>query len=621
MRFRNRRAASWHFALLLCIASASSAAPGPWTLQSPDGTLTVDIKQAALSAPYPTSSNLYYSVRRGAQTVVEDSPLGITLPDVDGNLSDNLTPIEQTSAKVKEDYTLIGGKFRHCSNRANEKTLTFKNATGRLVRVIFRAYDDGIAYRYQLPGTGATTITGESSGFHIPLGAKGWLAASRPDYEEYYPEGHVGQDFKSGDFAIPATFDVGGGQFVLLCESDVGASYCASRLTGSPDGIFRIKFADPNVPGTLPWVTPWRIIITGTLPQVVESNLVTDLARPAITGDTSWIKPGRVAWSWWGDGTGDLALQKKYVDFAQAMGWEYVLVDEGWRDWNNKNPGPQVTELVNYGRAHNVGIILWSHYHDLDTPAQRDASLPLWKSWGIKGVKIDFFNSDSKSIMQEREDILQATWQNQLMVNFHGDQSPRGQNRAWPHFLTREGVRGAEYYKFGPYPNPTYNCTLPYTRNVLGPMDYTPVTFSTKNRKTTSAHELALSVLYQSGWLHLADTAATYSSLPVGRDFLKQVPADWDEMRFLGGYPAQWTCIARRKGDAWFIGMNNAGTARTLHVPLGFLSRGNYELDLYKDGAVADSISYTQSTVKARDAIDISVPSNGGFAARLVPVR
>ena len=147
------------------------------------------------------------------------------------------------------------------------------------------------------------------------------------------------------------------------------------------------------------------------------------------------------------------------------------------------------------------------------------------------------------------------------------------------------------------------------------------MTFSTKNRKTTAAHELALAVVYQSGWLHLADTAATYTNLPVGRDFLKQVPADWDEMRLLGGYPAQWTCIARRKGDAWFIGMNNAGVGRTLHVPLGFLSRGNYTLDLYKDGTVADSITYTMSTVKSRDAIDINVPANGGFAARLVPVR
>nr|MDQ2730339.1 glycoside hydrolase family 97 catalytic domain-containing protein [Armatimonadota bacterium] len=326
-------------------------------------------------------------------------------------------------------------------------------------------------------------------------------------------------------------------------------------------------------------------------------------------------------WSWWSQDTGDLALQKHYVDFAQSMGWEYNLVDAGWTDWNNKNPAPQITELVNYARDRGVRILVWCFAHDLDTPEKRAARLPLWRSWGVAGFKADFFDSDSRAAMQLRDDILREAWANHLLVNFHGDQTPRGHDRTWPNFLTREGVRGAEYYKFGPYPTPTYNCTLPFTRNVPGPMDYTPVTFSTKNRTTTAAHELALSVVFQSGLLHLADSPESYNSRPAALQFLKAVPADWDETRFLDGYPARYACLARRHGNDWFVGMINAGSARSMSVPLRFLKGGSYRLDLFYDGKVADTIEMTTSTVSSRTTLQVAVPANGGFAAHLMRLR
>ena len=598
------------------VPSPSHAESRFWRVSSPDGSLTATIRQA------DEGSGLDYTVQRKQTPILTDSPLGLTLAGADGDLAAHLSFVKQADAHVRDTYTLPAGKVSHVDARGNEKALTFRNPAGRTVQVVFRAYNDGIAFRYGLPGGGAAGVTGEASGFHLPVGARGWVARYNPNYEEFYPEGVVGTDWTTGDQAFPALFDVGGGQFALLAESGVGDTYCGCHLSGDSSGVFHVKLADAAVSSTLPWATPWRVIITGTLAQVVPSTLVETLSPPAPPSDASWVKPGRAAWSWWSQGTGDPSLQKHYVDFAHSMGWEYNLVDAGWPDWNGKNPAPAVTDLVNYGRERGVGILLWAHSHDLDTGEKRQASLPLWKSWGVAGVKIDFFDSDSQQTMRQREAILRLAWDNKLLVNFHGDQAPRGQDRTWPHFLTREGVRGAEYYKFGPYPTPTYNCTLPFTRNAVGPMDYTPVTFSTPNRTTTAGHELALAVVFQSGWQHFADSPESYAKFPLAEQFLRQVPTDWDETRFLAGYPAQYACLARRKGDAWFVGLNNAATARPVSLPLAFLGKGTYHLDLYTDAAApADALAWTQRTVTSRDTLTLTVPANGGLAARLVPQR
>ncbi len=609
--------------LALALSSTSAARAATWNLPSPDGTLSIQIEQPELDEITAPVGSLRYTVRRGGRDVVLPSPLGLNLSGADGDLSTGLRFLGASTRVVRDNYTLISGKARNIRGAANEETLLFTNPMGRQIAVVARAYNDGVAFRYRLPAQSKATVKAsvesEGTGFHIARGSKGWVANYVPNYEEFYPEGTVGAQWNSGEQAMPALFDVGSNQFVLLAESDVRDAYCSSHLAGSSEGVFGIRLAEGGAAGTLPWATPWRVIITGSLAQMMQSTLVDTLAAPPIAGDASWVRPGRVTWSWWSQGTGDLALHKHYVDFAQSMGWEYSLVDEGWAKWNNNNPGPAVTELVNYGRERGVGILLWAHYNDLNTPEKRASRLPLWKSWGIAGVKIDFFDSDSQRTMGIREAILRATWDNKLMVNFHGDQSPRGQNRTWPHFLTREGVRGAENFRNSPPQLSAYNATLPFTRNLIGPMDYTPVTFSVRNRTTTAAHELALAVVFQSGWQHLADSPESYNALPVGRDFLKQVPADWDETRFLGGYPAQFTCLARRKGSAWFIGMNNAGTPRSLKVPLGFLSAGQYQLELYHDGDSSNAIVMSKQKVTSRDVISVDVPANGGFAARLVP--
>jgi hypothetical protein len=231
-----------------------------------------------------------------------------------------------------------------------------------------------------------------------------------------------------------------------------------------------------------------------------------------------------------------------------------VLVDEGWSpDW--------MPDLVRYAADRGVGIIVWSRWDDLETQAERDALLPLWKSWGVAGVKVDFMNSDTQERMAWYHAIARDTAALHLLLNFHGATPPRGIQRTWPHVLTVEGVRGAEDYNLG-YLTPTHNATLPFTRNAIGSMDYTPVTFSADRREVSAGHELALSVVYESGLQHPADSVESYSGRGVAEAFLERVPTAWDQTELVSGFPGREATFARRSGDEWFVGSIVAGAAR-----------------------------------------------------------
>ena len=244
------------------------------------------------------------------------------------------------------------------------------------------------------------------------------------------------------------------------------------------------------------------------------------------------MRPGRVAWSWWADSGSPASFdaQKAYVDFAARMGWEYALVDAGW------NPA-WIPQLVAYARERGVRVMLWARWDELTPPSRRDALLRQYRDWGVAGVKLDYMESDSFRRMRWYRTVARAAARRRLLVNFHGSTLPRGLSRTWPNVLTWEGVRGAETYK-GPTPvTPEHNTMLPFTRNAVGSMDYTPVTFSATGRRTSAAHELALSVVYESGLQHLADRPDVYSSLAAARRFLRHVPAAWDATELLERLP------------------------------------------------------------------------------------
>jgi hypothetical protein len=592
----------------------SNAQSVNWNLSSPNGALNVAVFQSAPTPDAPTQ--LFYQIQLRGVTVINPSPLGAQLFGDTNDFVGNLALRDVRDVVIDETYRMPSGKRAIHRNYANEKTLTFANSAGQMVDIIFRAYDDGIAYRYHFHGAGLRDLMDETTGFSVPPGATAWMQLYMPFYENFYTRGVVGRDFTSGHYAFPALYTTQGA-WVMLTEAAVNGNYAASRLvaSGTADGVFRLGHPDMMLSATLPWVTPWRVAIIGQrLSDVVESVLVDNLNPPAESADTSWIRPGRVAWSWWSDSDSPRSLpkQRSFVDLAQAMGWEYMLVDEGWDSrW--------IPDLVTYANPRGVGVLLWARWTDLDTPDERAALLPLWKSWGIKGIKVDFMNSDSQTVMAFYDDISRATFEQRLMINFHGATIPRGQRRQWPHIMTYEAVRGAEYYKFRSLADPTteHTTTLPFTRNVVGPMDYTPVTFSARERITTAAHELALAVVFESGLQHFADAPRFYTS-SVGRPFLSAVPARWDETRLLDGYPGEFAVVARRHGDVWYIGAINAGAARNVSLSLAFLDQNRYAAYTYRDGANANEIIAQQGMIDPREPLMLNLPPNGGFAACLV---
>lgn len=647
----------------LLLTGVATSSGESWSVTSPNGLVRFSVQLADLggTADYPKGEAcLYYRVEFGPEgsraVVVQDSPLGLTLQG--GDFSRGLRfDSAQPSKHIEESYEVPHGKRRQCHNRAQHLTLAFRNAGGQPLELDLRAYDDGVAFRYRLPGAGATvrTLASEATGFALPTGARLWMAPSdkvstySPAYETYY-QNEVALDAVSPTgmgWSFPVLFRTEDSRhWGLVTEANVGPNFCAGRLSSvETNGVFHLCLPDPaeghgqgsaQPSSTLPWEMPWRVIVLGDSPgAIVESTLVEDVCPPSRVSDTSWIKPGRVAWSWWSDNPSpqDGAKQKKFVDLAAAMGWEYVLVDANWDLMDNGN----IHDVLRYAQSKGVGVLLWYNSggpHNVVTEKPRDCftypevrrfELDLLRKWGVKGVKVDFFQSDKQNVMELYQGIMRDAAERQIMVNFHGCTLPRGWSRTWPHLMAMEAVRGEECYIFDPqFPEraPGQNTITPFTRNAVGPMDYTPVGFSDNRypHRTTDAHELALCVLFESGWVHFTDKAEAYLSLPdAPKEFLKHVPVTWDDTRFVAGYPGKFTVLARRKGDTWYLaGVNGGNQTREEQIKLGpWLGEGTFDLARIGDGGDARSFANDSQSVKAGQPFTVKMLPYGGFVATL----
>lgn len=565
---------------------------------------------------------LTLAVRADGRDVLLPSRLGIRATHKD--FSDGLTFVAAESRAVDDSYTTVIGRRRSHTYHADELVLRFRKGRHRL-ELHLRVSADGVAYRYVVPWTAPVTICGEATRFVVPADARSVLLPydnGRQDYETIHEHATV-ETATPGIYGYPALFCVGG-TWMLVTESDLDSRYAGSQLVLDGDTReFRLVLPDPYVTSESPMVTPWRTMVVGSLATIVESSLITSLAQPARFDDTSWVRPGIAAWSWWSDGESsrDPEAQQAFVDFAAEAGWDYVLVDAGWRaDW--------VPDLVAYARSRNVGIWLWDRWQNLDSAREHSERLGLWREWGVVGVKIDFTESDGQDRMRWFDRVLEATAHHRLMVNFHGGTIPRGMERTWPHFMTAEAVKGAETVRPSkgkpnrgkdPLP-PRHYVTLAFTRNVQGPMDFTPVTF-TSERVISAAHELALSVLYESGVQHFADSVESYRGRPVELGLLSRVPAVWDETRLLSGDPDDHVVLARRNGTDWYVAGGFAADARTAEVPLTFLPEGEWTAELYQDSPTDphDEVTYASATAVRDDTLKLPVAANGGFTIRLTP--
>lgn len=624
-----------------------------WSLSNRERTLRLDLTL--------NDGRLSYSVSHltGAQAtpVLDDSPLGIIR--CAASFTNNLSFISASKIrKFDEPYAMITGKRRELRNRGIEQSFRFKNSSGDLVEIVCRAYGDGIAFAYRFPATNGSTITltGETTGFKIPAGrawmlpydpVSVWAPAYEADWQNAIAVGTSAPKSKRG-WCFPALFHVHD-RWVLLTEANIDGTSFATHLEGvASDGLYRIRLPEPEetygvapveATATLPWQSPWRVIIIGnTAGAVAESSLVDHLSAPNEIAATTWIKPGRVSWSWWSDmsSPGDFTKLKSFVDLAAQLGWEYSLVDCGWPGMR----GGDVWQLNDYAKSKGVGLILWynsggKHSEVLDAgprdlmhePTVRRAEMAKLQKAGIKGIKVDFMQSDKQYVLQLYRDILRDAAAHQLFVDFHGSTIPRGWARTFPNLLSLEAIAGAEQYwstNFAEHAH-TFHTIYPYTRNAIGSMDYTPVIFGNAKERvphlTTNPHELATAIAFESGLQHYADSASNNLATPqFVQDFLRAIPVGWDETRFLAGEPGDYTIIARRHGKDWFVaGLNGRTTARPITLPLDFLGRGKYQAELIHDASEPRDFARRSFTTKRSEPLTVEMAGRGGFALHLQP--
>lgn len=619
---RGVRESIWRIAAVLLMVMASSRAQS-WTVTSPDSMLKIEVKQDIIAAVASGQKNCYFRVLLGSNAVVDWSPVGVMTNDQD--YVAGLTFVKQSDSTINETYTLPSGKRSTYHNNCKQTILTFSNNNNRQVAFHFRAYNEAAAVRSELLGSGTAQVKGEATGFAFASGSTGWGLKPNAD-ESTYDEFNVGASAAS--YGIPILFKPTANSWALVTEAAVYGDYtgCHFASKAASKNVYQIAFPSGQgaITGPLPWKLPWRVAIVGaTLKPLVESSVVENLNPPTELTDVSWIKSSRSVWSWLSQNTGDMAQQKRYVDFASQMGWELNLIDDGF----NRSG---VAEVCQYGAPKQVGNELWYNYTEVNTQAKQKSVFEQCRAWGLKSLKIDFiYGGDgityNNNIMKFYDMATKALADQKLMVTYHGCTVPRGQRRRWPNLMTMEGVKGYEWIGRG-YPAVPHNCMLPFTRNVIGPMDHTPVLFTTSQltngsgstRNSTDAHEVALSIVFESGIQHYADKPDGYNGT-IAKDFLKTVPSAWDETRFIDGYPGQSCVLARRKGNDWFVAGISGGAAKTMTISLPFLKAGSYSVDIYKDTTGSSKYTMIKKTLPIDPSASLSlwVNSNGGFSFKV----
>jgi alpha-glucosidase len=672
------------FVLALTLSSAAPAQT-PVILKSPDDALELSIAAVQGESVQEAGGQLAYRIAFHGKPVLDWSNLGLAIQGAPVLGSAVRIESMKTSAS-DETWNSIAGKANPIRNHYNGVTVqTVETASpGRRLVIEARAYDDGVAFRYSIPEQPALKelrITDEATQFRFHKDATTWSlilrdfqTSNEDDYHELtisglHPEYLIG---------LPMLLEVPGTAWVGLTEAYIDDWAGLFVHTARNPNILTARLAprvedrnaahlpwpiDPKVGASIisvirqtPAQSPWRVLMIADDPgRLVESNMVVNLNPPCAISDPSWIKPGKTAWDWWSGeivknvsfaGGMNTATMKYYVDFSARNGFPYMLVDAGWAsspggptygpdrqpaDLTKYQPDVNIPELVQYARSKNVRIWLWAYWTDVD--AQMADAFAQFEKWGIAGVKIDFMDRADQWMVDWYRRVAQKAAEHHLLVDYHGAFKPDGLRRTYPNVLTREGVMGAEYNKWSARETPTHNVTLPFTRMLAGPMDYTPGGFDNVTKENfesrnvgpsvmgTRVHQIALFVVFESPFQMVADHPAAYEGQKE-LAFLKAVPSTWDETRVLNGRPARYITIARRKGRDWYVGSITDWDPRELEIPLRFLGTGRYRAEMYSDGPNAatqpkESVLHTQ-TVDASTTLKLKLAPGGGAAIRIV---
>lgn len=546
-------------------------------VKSPDKKLQVVISDG---------TGLRYQVKFDGRVVLDWSRFGIVADGVD--LGENVKLGKPRSRTIKERYPVFGvhaWAINHCKH----VTIPVETDRGETYQLDVRAYNDGAALRIRVAAKPGRKIEREVTEWRITGNPVAWHQTDAWGYEGIF-QGTRLRELKPGTIiALPITFSLDRGGYALITEADV-VNYCDLAVQVTPDHAFRAYFhAPPNRNGwttDAPVIQPWRVVLLArNLNDLVNSDLIQNLCPRPVPElrEASWIKPGRCVWHWWAIGAPVFAEQKQWVDWTKELGFEYYLVDEGWKNWRDgtKDNWACLREVCEYAAAQGVKIWCWVDSKEIPEPVRRASFLDRAVAAGVVGVKIDFVPEASVRWINWYDETLQDAAERKLMVNFHGANKPVGRQRTWPNELTRESVRGHEYHiirynrtlPFG------HNCILPFTRYVIGPGDYTPTVFNPRElRGYTWAHELAQAIIFTSPFLCYADHPTNYLTNPA-LDVLKAIPAVWDETIVLPGTEiGRCVAFARRKGRDWFVGAISGPTPTTLGFALDFLGRGKYRM-------------------------------------------
>ncbi len=532
--------------------------------------------------------------------------LGIVADGQD--LGDDAAILRAARRTATEDFTLFVGKSVGPRVAHHEELTVDFSTNGAEWSLIARVAADGFAFRYRLPA-GARQLGDELTRLEFEPDHRAWVL----DYTPWYEAPRFGSSLGAlapGDYGFPMLLEVAPDTYALLTESDIDGRHSGAHAETDGTSV-RIRTADGEHAVADGHCTPWRVIIAGDLSTIVTSTLVDELAPPP-AGAVHHPRPGRAAWSWWSSQYSGAYqdVQERFCDFAAEQGWEHILIDCGW-------DAAWVPELVSYASARGLQVHLWSSWSDLDGQSAL-RSLELWKSWGVAGVKVDFMESESRVRYQWYDAIIAEAARVGLMLNFHGSVIPRGWARTHPHVVSYEAIRGAEWYVFYDEPlTAAHNVIQPFTRNVVGSMDYTPVTFSAPGRETTDGHELALSVVFESGITHFADDPKHYRARPLAARFLAEVPAVWDATVLVDGHPDQRAVIARRSHDRWFIGGISAlAEETTVSINLSRFGPSPVTVWTLQDGP--NGLEETHGT-SDDVSIEATLAPRGGFVAIVAP--
>jgi alpha-glucosidase len=581
-------------------------------------------------------TRLKYAVTFKYKSVIEPSPMQLMMDGVD--LAEEVEVEKVNAYQVKETYPWRGVHSR-AINHCNGVTIAVRHGKSNTRYTLeARAFDDGIAFRYLVPGKEKPRVPDEASRFILPAGSTVWYH----DLEGHYEGVHVKKDIseiKAGEWAAPpVTFKLPGGMGYASITEAALANYSGMALQADGDGGFRVRLGHSHPPsypfrlrygaeeakrlsqpaaitGTI--TTPWRVVMVGLdLNTLVNSDVVPNLCPPPDAKlfprglDTEWVKPGRAVWKYLDGGQNTLQAMKEFSRLAGELGFEHHIIEGFWTKWSDA----EMKELVSDAKQVHVGIWLWKHSRTLRDAQARHDFLKRCHDWGITGVKIDFFDHEAKEMIDLYQSLLKEAAENQLLVDFHGANKPTGESRTWPNELTREAIKGMEARKLAD--RATHNVTLPFTRMLAGPAEYTPLHFGDRRQNTTWAHQAASAAILTAPLLTYGAHPATILANPCGA-MIKSIPSTWDETIVLPPSEIGDVAVfARRSGSSWFLAIMNGTAARNVKVPLSFLGAGEYRALLVRDSQDnAAAVRTENTTVKRSDSLALELREGGGFIA------